>query len=68
MRTRRCLAGGEPAVAHVAFADDSETFGKFRNVVRALQNAVAAADALIIEMQHDSGDRILFIGENRASV
>ena len=62
------LALGEPALAHVALAHDAEALVELRHVVRALQDAVAAADALVVEVAHDAGDRILFIGEHGAAV
>ena len=64
----RRFANPEALLTHVAFADDAEAFIVFRHIVRTFQNAVLAADALIIEMAHDPGDRILFIGENRTAV
>ncbi len=62
------LAGAEALVAHVAFADDAESRAVFRHVVGALQHAILAADALVIEMTHDAGDRILFVSEHRTAV
>ena len=49
---------GETAVAHVALADDAEAFVVFRDIIRALEHAVLAADALIIEVADNAGERI----------
>ena len=68
MRAGRGLAVSEAAVVHVAFADDAEAGVEFRNVVGALQDAVAATDALIVEMADDAGQRIFFVRENRTAV
>src|SRR5690606_33504471 len=62
------FAFGEAAVAQVAFAHDSEAFVVFGNVIRALEHAVAAADALVVEVAHDAGERIFFVGEHGAAV
>ncbi len=58
----------ETAVAHVALADDAEAFAVFRDVVGTLQDAILAADALIIEVADDAGERIFFVGEDGAAV
>ena len=62
------LAGPEPLVAHVALPHDAEPLVVFRHIVGALQNAVLAADALVIEVADDAGDRILFVRQDGASV
>ena len=62
------FAFGEAAVAHVAFADDAEAFAVLWNVIRALQHTILATDALVIEVADDAGERVLFVGENRAAV
>jgi hypothetical protein len=55
-------------MAHVALPNDSKSFGELRNVVRALENAIATPDALIIEVSHDPRVRILLISENGTAV
>ena len=62
------LANGETVAAHVALADDAEPVGVMRHFVRAFENAILAADALVIEMANDAGGRILFVGEHRATI
>src|SRR5688500_6562089 len=62
------FTSGQTAVTHVTFANDAEALGKLGHVVRAHQHAVAAADALIVEVPDDSRDRICFIGRNGAAV
>jgi hypothetical protein len=68
LRTGGRFTGGEPAVTHVAFAHDAEALGKFWDIVGTLQDAVAAADALVVEVAYDPGERIFFVGEDRTAV
>ena len=64
----RGFTHGETLLAHVAFADDAEAFVEFRDVVGTFQDAVAAANALVVEMADDAGDWIFFIGDDRTAV
>ena len=54
--------------AHVALADDAPGPVVFGNVVGTGQNAVLAADALIVEVPHDPGHLVLFIGPHGTDV
>ena len=65
-------AGGRLAVlqavaAHVALAHDAALLVVLGRVVGAHQDAVLAADALVIEVLDDAGDRILLVGLDRAA-
>jgi hypothetical protein len=62
------FAGGEAALAQVAFADDAALGVVFGDVVGAFQHAVAATDALVVEVDDDAGDGIFFVGEDGAAV
>ena len=53
---RRRLAELEPAVAHVALADDAALGVVLRHAVRAVPRAVLAADAGVGAVAHDAGD------------
>ena len=55
-------------MAHVAFSNDAALFRIFRDVVGALENAVGAADALVVEVADDAGVLVLFVGTDRAAV
>ena len=65
---RRGLAGREPVAAHVALADDALARVKLGDVVRAGERAVLAAEALVVEVLDDPGDRVLLVGVDRAGV
>lgn len=62
------FAIGEALVAHVAFADDAAFFRIFGDVVGALEDAVFAADALIIEMADDAGVGFLFVSADGTAI
>ena len=64
----RRLARREPVAAHVALADDALARVKLRHVVRAGERAVLAAEALVVEVLDDPGDRVLLVGVDRAGV
>ncbi len=55
-------------MAHIAFSNNAAFFRVFWNIVWALENAVGAADALIIEVADNAGIRVLFISSNRAAI
>ena len=59
---------GQPVAAHVALAHDAALVLYLRHVVRAGERAVLAADALVVEVADDAGDRILLVGLDRAAV
>src|SRR5690606_34712944 len=67
LHARRRLAGRKAPVAHVALPHDAEAFRVLRHVVRALQDAVTASDALVVEVADDAGNRILFVREDGAA-
>ena len=58
----------EPVVAHVALAHDAAALRVLRHVVGALEHAILAADALVIEVAHDAGLLVLFVGHDRAAI
>jgi hypothetical protein len=62
------LTGSEAALAHVAFPHDASTVRKLRNVVGTFHDAVAASDALVVEMANNSGDGIFFVGKHGTTV
>ena len=62
------FALGEALVAHVALPNNTAFFGILWNVIRALEDAVGAADALVIQMADNSGVRVLFVGTDGAAV
>src|SRR5262249_27576573 len=54
--------------AHVTLPNDAPFFRIFRHVIGTLQNAILAADALIIEMPDNSGERVFVVSVDRATV
>jgi hypothetical protein len=62
------FAFGEPLVTHVTFANDTTFVGVFWDVVRALENAIFATDALVVEVTDDAGVGFLFVGADGAAV
>ena len=62
----RSLTHSQPVRAHVALPDDAFCTVIFRHVVRAGQRAILTAEALIVQVPHDAGHRILFIRVDRA--
>jgi hypothetical protein len=66
LRAGRRFADGEPLTAHIAFADDAFGAVVLGHVVRASQRAIAAAEALIVEMADDAGERIFLVSIDRA--
>ena len=64
----RGFAVVQPLAAHVALADDALGRVVLGHVVGAHQRAVLAADALIVEVPHDAGDRVFVVGQRRAAV
>ena len=65
-------AGASPSArrsrAHVALADDAERLVEDRHLVGAGERAVAAADAGVVEVADDPGDRVLLVGLGRAAL
>jgi hypothetical protein len=61
------LAVRQPVAAQITLSDDAERLVVLRRVVGTHQGAVRAADALIVEVFDDAGDRVLFVGLNRAA-
>ena len=68
LRAGRGLPIRQPPGAHVALAHDAEPGAVLRHLVRAGENAVPAADALVVQVMHDTGQRVLFVGAHRATV
>src|ERR1044071_6335552 len=68
LHTGRGFSLGEALVAHVAFADDAAGAGIPRHFVGTHEDAILAADALVIQVADDAGERILVIGQHRAAV
>ena len=62
------FAVGEALVAHVTFTDDASLMGIFGDVVGALQDAVFAADALVVEVSDNAGIWLFFVGSDGAAV
>ena len=62
------FAVGEALVAHVAFADDATVVRILRHVVGAFENAVFAADALVVEVTYDAGVFFFFVSSNGAAI
>jgi hypothetical protein len=62
----RCLSDRQPVGAHVALPYDPMSLVVFRDLIGASQSAIATADALVVEMSHDPGDGVLFVGVRRA--
>ena len=62
---RRRLTVGQAVGAHVALADDAEPAIEDRDLVGTREGAVAAADALVVEVADDAGDRVLLVGVGR---
>ena len=54
-------------MAHVALAHDAARRGILRHVVGAFQDAVAATDALVIEVADDAGDGVFVVGQHRTA-
>ena len=59
---------GEALVAHVTFANDAAIVRIFRDVVRALKDAVFTADTLVIEVADDAGVFLFFVCADGAAV
>src|SRR5207237_4816955 len=66
LHARRGFAFVESTAAHVAFADDAALPVVDRHLVWAGQRAVAAADALVIQVDDDARHRILLVGVDGA--
>lgn len=64
----RGFAVGEAGVAHVAFSDDAAVVRIFWDVVGAFEDAVFAADALVIEVADDAGVFFFFVSADGAAV
>ena len=58
----------EPVAAHVAFAHDAQPTVVFRNVVRAHEQTILTADALVVEVFDDAGDGVFLVGIDRAAL
>jgi len=67
LHARRGFADSEAAVAHVALAHDAARRRILRHVVGTFQDAVAAADALVVEVADDAGDGVFVVGEHGAA-
>src|SRR5204862_1940859 len=65
---RRSFAHSEAIGAQIAFPDDAAARRIFGDVVRTFHDAILAADALVIEMSHDAGERILVVRQHRTTV
>src|SRR5690606_30946622 len=65
---RGLLADRGPIGAHVALAHDAEAGVEPRHFVRAGEGAVAAADAAVVEVADDAGERVLGVGGRRAAL
>ena len=63
-----CFTFGETLVAHVAFSDDSAFFRILRDVVGTFENAVGAADALVVKVADDAGVRVFFVSADGAAI
>ena len=68
LNASRGFTSGEAICAQIAFTDDAEARGILRHFVGALEDAILAADALIIEVPDDAGGWIFFVGEHGASI
>ena len=68
MDAGRGFARLESSLTQITFADDTESLGVLRHFVGTHQGAVAAADALIVEVSDDPGSRIFVVGQDRASI
>jgi len=55
-------------MAHVTFANNASAGGVFWNIVWTFQNAILAADTLIIQVPDNSSGRVLLIGQHRATL
>ena len=62
------FADRKAMIAHVAFANDPQALGVLRHFVRALHDAVLAADALVIEMADNAGYWIFVVGKDWTTV
>src|ERR1043166_2541889 len=68
LHTSRGFSPGEALGAPVAFSDDAAGAGIPRDFVGTHEDAILAADALVIQVADDAGERILVIGQHRAAV
>ena len=64
----RRFAHGQPRGTHIAFANDAPGLVIFRNVIRTLEYAVLASDALIVEVVDDAGNSVFFICVDGATI
>src|SRR5580765_6642115 len=55
-------------MAHITLSHDAAFFRIFRHFIRAHQNAVLAADTLVIQMAHDSRKWILVVRQHGTSI
>src|SRR2546425_5017513 len=67
LHARRCFTGVQTIAAHVALAHDAARRRIFRHFIWARENAVLAADALIVQVTNNPGARVLFIREHGAA-
>ena len=68
LHARRGLPVGEPVAAHVALADYPLGAAVLRRLVGTGERAVLAAEALVVEVLDDAGDRVLLVGLHRTRV
>ena len=68
LHASRRFSGSESPGAHVTLPHDAARFRIFRHIIWALQNAILAADALVIEVTDDPGHRIFVIGVHGTAV
>jgi hypothetical protein len=63
----RRFTDSEARRAHVAFPHDAAFRGILRHIIRTFEHTILAADALVIEVSHDAGVRLLFIRAHRTA-
>ncbi len=63
----RGFADGQAVVAHVALADDAFGGAVTRDIVGTFEDAVLAADTLVVQVADDAGDRVFFKSEHGAA-
>ena len=62
LNARGGFADREPIGTHVALANDAQLLVVFGHVIRTFENAILTADALIVEVLDDPGERVLGVG------
>ena len=68
MHTSRSFTFSKAMMTHVTFPNDAAFTRIFRHVVRTFENAVRAANALVIEVTNDTGIGVFFVSADGTAI